>query len=142
MNENIKKYIDKLKEEIVFRETEIKQLEKLVEKFPDLEVTFNRWDRKRYSSSYVNKEATDCSLNASCGCCSDAEIRVHPYLIYDGTKIYSNPVHIGVGQGNYDGGDSAYNNWKKNLRKHNISQVVIDKVKKYFEKEKNRYDDD
>ena len=131
-----KKKIEDLWAQSCLLKDQAKDIERLVEVFPDLEISTNRWKTERYTSVSVNDRATDVIIGYNCGCCEDKPVEVWPYLVHAGQQIYSRPPSFMVGERNpYSGRDKSYPDWQTDLRKANISESVIKIVEEYFVRE-------
>ena len=115
----------------------IADYESIMLKYPDASVEKDRWENIRISSNGVNGFAVDCEISHSCGCCSDAPLFAYPFLNTEFGKIYSKPERFCIGQADqYEGGDRQNDEWINEMNKVGMSQMVIDKVKKYFSEQK------
>jgi hypothetical protein len=83
-----------LKEKLEKEQNQIKRLQKLLEKFPDLEEQKDRWGNIYLCSATVNPIVDKVYTKRSCGCCSDAPYYSYLYTEIDGERIYSNPKMI------------------------------------------------
>ena len=108
-------------------------LEKLEQQFPDLKINNDRWDNEYYVSASVNNKATHVRILHTCGCCSDAVTLAEPYIIVEGTRIYSNPRQFQIGE--KDGTyylDVAYYGWEEEMKKHNIPEGIIKQIEAHL----------
>ena len=81
----------------------------------------------------MNAIAIDIDINHSCGCCADSPLQMWPYKQIDGVKVFSQPPCFKVGEPNQWGiGEIAWDNWEDELQEVNISETVIQKIKKHF----------
>lgn len=147
----IQEVIEDKREEISKIQKEIETLEILLKKYPDLERHVDRWRTERFMSKQINSIADKCYFAHSCGCCNDAPLFVRPYIIDEetGAEIYSNPAQIFIGEKNpYPVPGRVYKperadpDWEEGLKKHNISQIVIDKTQEYLLANSDLGDDD
>lgn len=127
-------------------QNKIKELQKaleLTDVFPDIKVYKNRWNTEHYSSKSVNAKVTNIEFKHSCGCCSDAPLYAKCYLLYNGIKVYTEPVEICIGQGNaYGNGEIVDYNWKSTFEKYNINKSVNSIVEKFIEENLPENDED
>ena len=94
-----------------------------------------RWGKECCCSRKVNSNVTDFEYRFNCGCCSDSPLEVFPYVMRGDVKIYSSPSCFKVGERNACGtGVVPYDNWNERLRKENISESVIEKIKQHLER--------
>lgn len=128
---NFQEEIDKFKKEIELKQNELAKLEKLYLAYPDLVKNVNRWKTVKYCSKSVNPIAVDYELKHNCGCCSDSPLEIHPYVNTEFGRIYSDPTGMFIGEDSYCG-DRERLGWKDDLRKYNISETLINKVKLHF----------
>ena len=94
---------------------------------PGLKVHTNRWGKERFYTSYVNTICSKCEISHNCGCCSDSPIEVWPYTVINEVKIYSDPPSLSPGYG-----DNEDYGWEEKFRKHQLGEVIIEKVRNYF----------
>lgn len=126
---NMKEKIESLKEEA-------KRLEEILAVYPDLGEEKDRWEHIRLHSSFVNSKCTNYDMHHTCGCCDDAPLLVLPYLLFNGTKIYSKPVEFSVAKKDqYNLCNIAYLNWDKELKEAGIPDTLIKKIDDYLKKE-------
>lgn len=118
--------------EDLIKQTEQKFILDLEQQFPGIKSYTGRWNKKVYCSKSVNKFVDQFEHRHNCGCCSDSPLEVWPYIEIDGNKIYSDPPCLTVGEA-FHYGDIPNKNWKQILQKYEISDVIIDKVQKFFE---------
>jgi hypothetical protein len=71
----------------------------------------------------------------SCGCCEDAAVIASPYIIIEGMDVFSNPHQLFIGFKDYDTFDYPDDNWESKCRDANISEIVIEEIRRHFEKE-------
>lgn len=130
---NIDDYAEQLDKQIAQYSAMRSQVSKIKERFPDVEVHKNRWNRTRIFSSAVNPIATDVEIRHSCGCCADSPLLITPVYEDEEIKVYGS-VEICIGQQNELGyGDILDPDWEDRLQKLNMSDAVIKKIKKYAE---------
>jgi len=112
------------------------EVTRLCEAFPDLEVSTDRWDRKRLVSAKVNSIADQVDFRHNCGCCADSPLEARPFILFEGQQVFSDPDCFQVGEKNpshYH--DEPYDGWEERLRGKQISEVAIQLVRDYFAKE-------
>ncbi len=127
--------LDQLLKEKEKIESEIDLISKLKDRFPDLTTHTDRWKNVKYMSVKANSEVDNVHTYHSCGCCNDAAYLASPFLTVNGVRIHSNPCEFYLGDKSYDGHNFTSNSTFE-MEKHNINQIVIDKVKKIIENEK------
>lgn len=108
-------------------------LEKLEQQFPDLKIINDGWNNEYYVSASVNSKATHFRIVHTCGCCTDAGTLAEPYIIVEGTRIYSYPQEFRIGEldGTYHL-DVAYYGWQEEMRKHNIPEAIIKQIEAHL----------
>ncbi|WCF11697.1 hypothetical protein NDS46_30585 (plasmid) [Paenibacillus thiaminolyticus] len=110
-----------------------RSLIKVNEIFEDLAERRDRWGTIYYSTPEVNKQVNEVEFRHSCGCCSNASLLAYFYKIFHGVKIYSEPYSICIGEKYTLGwGDIANSQWKEELRKHGIPEILDEKIEEYF----------
>jgi hypothetical protein len=131
------------KEELEAKEKKLKLEKDLLEIFPDIQKFSNRWGHKHYRSSSVNLMATDVDFTHSCGCCPDSALYAKFYIMFEGEKIYADPVEISIGEKNeWGGGENIDTDWKETLIKYNINPDLFPEIEKYRIENLSRYDED
>jgi len=119
-----------------------KRILELGEKYPDLRKMTDRWDRIRYASVSINAECDEVEIRHACGCCSDSPLLAYPYKEIEGIPIYAvcsncegfEEPCVCIGEQNAWGfGEIPNPNWEEDLREQNLSEIVIEKVRKYLE---------
>lgn len=134
-----KEKTDKLKEESNKCLEQVKILEKLLVEIPDLEIYTNRWKTEFYKAASVNDKVTDFDTKFSCGCCGDSPYFIEPYLTVNGTKVYSSPVDLSVGE-KYDSIlVRVDDDWEEVFKKNNINPALIEKVRTHLEVKRGKY---
>jgi hypothetical protein len=128
--------IAKLQENSKSRQSEIDQLTKLLELFPDLKKHVGRWNKVAFYSSSVNSKVSGYDQRFNCGCCSDSPLEVWPYLDTPFGKVFSDPPCFTIGEKCYYGGATPYPDWQERLEKAGIPGVVIGSIEEYFSKSK------
>lgn len=143
MSTEIKKLqedITRLEKEIEQKTKELSELLDLQKKYPDIKKFTGRWNKVVYCSKEVNSLVNSYDIRHNCGCCDDSPLELWPYFIDDADKkIYSDPPMIVIGEkdswfktkGRHE--DVLYADWDARLRKHGISEKIIDKVKTIYE---------
>ena len=79
-----------------------------------------------HCSKSVNNLVNECDIRDRPY--SGGTLAVYPYIITSYGKVHSNPYCITIG---FD--DFPSDNWKENLLKFDINQIIIDKCNNYFE---------
>ena len=128
-----------MKEKIEEQEKEINTRKKLIEMFPDLHEYKDRWDHVYLCSKDVNPIADDVFINHNCGCCEDSSVQAWPFKEFFETNVFSDPACFTVGEkvSCYFGeGERPWDNWEQKLIEAGIRQLVIDKVRDFFEQNK------
>lgn len=127
-----------LKDQLDASQKELKEIEDLKARYPNLEITVNRWKTKYISSTDVNQIVTNIETKHDCGCCSDSSFYVYLYMIDQKTnkKIYSSPYRFIVGElADWKPSENTFlepKNIEKALTKHNISKPIIEKIVKWM----------
>ena len=128
----IKEKISKLSEEAA-------RLERIRQKFPDLDEARDRWGTVRLTAKSANAITTDVDTRHSCGCCNDAPYYAQPYLTFEGMQIFSNPERICIGEKSTSYYGHVWDeDWREKLRKHDIPETVIAKLETRYEKDRQR----
>lgn len=104
--------------------------------YPDLRVYVGRWNKEVYCSKLVNPIVTDYEALYSCGCCSDAPLKFWAYLETPHGRVYADPCNICIGEKGWTGYARASEGWRQALERHQIPQVLIDRVALFFKQEK------
>ena len=131
-----------LKKKLAEMESEVNALKKLLSEYTNLKEDHDRWQHVRLYTSDINPHTDDVEIHHTCGCCDDACLLARPFKVVHGTKIFSDPVRFTIGEKIpiYDGsGESPYEGWEEKMKGANISDSVIEKVRKFFEDNKKRY---
>lgn len=118
---------------------ESRRVIELVKFYPDtFKISSDRWGKKRYSCSDLNSQCNEMELGHSCGCCDDAPLYCYPFVAMDGgIKIYAGGIPYIIGERDPETyRDIPDANWQEVLKKDDISDIVIEKVQKYFDEEK------
>lgn len=135
--------INELQKEIENKQVELDNLKKLLELYPNLKKHINRWGYVKYYSKNVNSICDNYDLGHNCGCCEDSPLELWLYKETEYGKVYSDPIGIMIGEKDpYYRCDKPYEGWEKELRGYNITESIINKVSKTFEKYKHRFEDD
>ena len=130
----MEKKIQKLREEAA-------KLERLKAKFPDLTETRDRWGTVRLTAKSANTICTDIDTRHSCGCCNDAPFYAQPYVMFEGSQVFADPERICIGEKSTSYyGDVWNEDWRDELRKHNIPEAAIAKLEPAYERDKKRAD--
>ncbi len=124
--------IKKIEALIKKNKSELDKINGLLGLYPDLEMQVGRWDKVAYCSASVNSIVTDYESRYNCGCCADSPLEVWLYINTEFGKVYSSPAHFFIGKRSYEGGDKAYADWENILRKKNIPENLIEKLRCYF----------
>ena len=124
-----------LKKEAAEKVAEAERLQRLTAAYPDLQRHVNRWKTVRYYSKAVNTVVDRFELRHSCGCCSDAELQLWPYLETPDGNVYSDPPCFGVGEQHWISGDRPYDGWRKRLRDAGLPEVIVEAVARRFKKD-------
>jgi hypothetical protein len=132
----ILKLISALEKEALEKNSELKRIKRIYEKYSDLGYNQDRGGQIRLTSPSVNSIADRVDISYSYVCCDDATIIARPYAWIGVTKVYSDPVQFVVGEKHYRGGDEAYDNWQNKLIDAGLSQIIIDEIEKYFKQNK------
>jgi hypothetical protein len=113
-------------------EQEISWLQKVKEACPDLCISFAKYSRM-YSAVSVLKIATDCDFSW------DYDVHevfkyeyIHPYIIVDDKKIYSNKWGYRLGLRNDYDEIEPDRNWESILIAENIPSHLIQKTREYL----------
>ena len=123
-----------INEKIKEAEQESSRLKRAKELYPNVNIGKDRWGTERLFSSSVNDKVDKVNIHHSCGCCPDAGLLARPYLIVDGITIYSDPSSFYIGQQNEWGlGEIECELWEEDLRKKNITEEVIQQIRKYLD---------
>lgn len=130
--------IESLQKEVDLKLNEINNLKSLSKIYPNLKKHTSRWKQVRYYSKNVNSLVTDCDIRHSCGCCPDSPLYVWPYIETAHGKIYSDPPSFCVGEMDNYYADEPLKNWKELLKNADISNVVVEIIKEYFNQEKEK----
>jgi hypothetical protein len=115
------------------------KLQRIREKFLDLDETRDRWGTIRLTAKSANSQVTDIETRHTCGCCNDAPFMAMPYLEIEGERVYSNPERFCVGEKSTSYyGENWYDDWQVSMQQAGIPQVTIDKLVPAFEKDRKR----
>lgn len=120
---SLQRHVNEIQNSIKSGQELLEKLRKIYTKFPDLAVAF-----LRFSQIYLAESANPIVDEINYIEYSD-ETYVELFHIYNGMKIYSNPMEFSLTQ---DG--EVIENWKEFLVEAKISSVVIDMVNQYVEK--------
>ena len=131
-----------LKTKIEKQQSDLKRLEKILEKYPDIREEKDRWEHIRLCSKSANSLANDVEIRHSCGCCEDAALYAYPFIEIDGETIYCDPCRFYIGQKNYGNGEVEEYGWKNELIKHGIPQIISDKIRDNFDANKPVYEEE
>lgn len=135
MDEELAKHIENIRKEREKCDEKISQIEGLVKLYPDLSIYTGRWKKMIYCSKLVNTEVDSFDRRYNCGCCYDSPLEAWIYLETEYGRVYSSPAKFIIGEKGYDGPDRQADGWKDNMRKKNISEVVIDKIDQMFKEQ-------
>lgn len=124
--------------EIARVQEEAARLTALVEIYPDLRKSMNRWSRTFYSSQAVNATATDYEIGYSCGCCSDAAMYVRFYVQTCHGKVFAEPFQKCIGELDGEYYDSPSNDWEECVRAMQVPERLIDRLRTHFAEEEHR----
>lgn len=130
---SVEKEIERLKKEATASLAEAARLEQLRSRFPDLAKVTDRHRWERLISSAV--VATEAELRHSCGCCSDAMLRLYLYLDTDLGRVYSSKSSYVVGEKSTYG-DTPKAHWKETLEMDGVPPNIIQMVSDHFTKQK------
>lgn len=121
---------EELEKEIQTKQKLLDNFNKLKEIYPDIKTYTGRWKKEVFCSPSVNPLVNRFEHRFNCGCCSDSDFEVWPYLETEFGNIYSDPACFKIGEKCYYGGASPYPNWRNKLT--NISEIVIKQIEDYF----------
>ncbi len=79
---------------------------------------------------------TDVFTRYNCGCCEDSPLEAWPYLKTEFGDVYSRPAFFMVGEQHHVSGARPNKGWQESLRSAKISQVVIDRIARRFESDR------
>lgn len=113
------------------------KLERIKQQFPDLKEHSDRWRKITLQAKSANEKCTNIAFWHSCGCCSDSPYYANPYLVFEGEKIYSDPMEICIGEGSYT--NNIDEDWEEILKSKEISQQAIDSARKEILQEMKEY---
>jgi len=122
-------------------ELQISKLKSIQNKFNKFEVCF--YDGRRFKDGIcftqeVNDIATHVDFYTSCSCCADAALYCSPYVLFDGNKVYCDPIEYHIGDCAFNGGYYFEENYLNVVKNKNISSRVIEIIEEY--KSKNSYE--
>jgi hypothetical protein len=121
-----KEKIIQLEHEISILQCEIKNLNRIYNYFPDLEISTINKNEKIYSKM-ANSKTDKVHIYRSCQCCAEATIYASPYLEIEDFKIYSNPHFFILGDGLKE-----EDKWEKEMKRQNIPEIIIEECKTYI----------
>jgi len=142
---SIEDVVKSLENDAQDKSKEIKRLLALKEMFPDLKQQTGRWGKVTYSSAQVNSRVTDAETRFNCGCCNDSPFEVWPYMETELGRVHSYPAKFTIGERDYGYNVRLYFDWEDELRKHNIPDSLIERIRTYVREEfddEDEYDDD
>ena len=131
-----------LKEQLKKEQLEIQSRLKVLDLFPDLRQTTDRWSHKYFCTSKVNSIVDSADIRHNCGCCEDSPLEIRPYKKIEGIEIYSDPPCFTVGEKIpfYAGtGEREYDGWEDEMRKENISETIIQMTREHFNANKPKH---
>ena len=131
LNPSVQKRLDELNAQFKTTNDEILEILKVYEQLPDLEITYDRWKNKRYSSLAVNAKATEYYTGYSCGCCNDSPLFLYPFVEINGTRVHTKPVRFYIGdKSDYiEDGVQYDTDCLKVLETHGLTSELLAKVK-------------
>lgn len=127
----VQKRLDELNAQVKTTHDETMEIINLFDQLPDLEITYDRWKVKRYSSLEVNARATKYYTGYSCGCCSDSPLFLYPFIELDGIRVHTKPVRFYIGERcEYTEDGIRYDtDCLEEMKKQGLSSILIDEVK-------------
>lgn len=125
-------------------QNELKQIQFLLEIFPDLEVKIDQWKNKYFSATTANLKVEDFYTAHSCGCCSDSPLFAYPYLEINGVRVHSEPERFYIGeQCDYVASGERYDDGCiEKLQEHQIAKGVVDRISVLVSQKPEYVDDD
>lgn len=114
--------------------------------FPDLKVSTDRWQNKRFCSKSVNGRADQVDFRFNCGCCTDSPCEARPYIETLGVQVFADPDRYWIGE-RCDWG-SNYRavtedpRWEGAMRKQGISEEAIRITRRYLDANSPQPDDE
>lgn len=139
MTNPIEKKLQDLTEQRNKLHAEIAGLTELSARFPDLKVTYDRWDKYRYESAQAIPLCDDIEIGHNCGCCEDSPLELRPFANiqaeYGTIRLYA-PGPYRIGEKNGWNGDFESPGWEDNLRACGFRECIIEKTRAYFEAHK------
>jgi hypothetical protein len=121
-----------LEADLAKAQAEIAKITRLKEEFPDLESQQDRWKTVRYMAASANPRVDQVEFRRSCGCCQDAGVLGMPYVEFEGTRVYSNPHYLFIGEGAWNGGVIEQHGWRKVFETAGVSYHALDRIKEYL----------
>lgn len=127
--------ISRLEVDLQQRQERLKGLNELDRCYTDVVVHTNKDGFQRLCSASINEYVNQMEIAHSCGCCEGAQLLIYPFCVVEGQKVFSNPPHFTVGFSNrYGFGEVPLTDWKVELKRAGINQLVIDKVAEYLKR--------
>lgn len=133
--------MNNLNDYIEIEQNKLDIIKKISKLYPTVQFVQTRWN-KYLCADEINQIATNVDFTHSCGCCEDSVLYAMPYIIFDNTKIYSNPPQILIGEKCSSGGEIASDNWQIKLREHQINNNIVLQIQKFFANNKPCSNDD
>lgn len=127
--------IEFIKRRVVEAQAQVEKAEKamrLAERYTDLKVSIDRWERERYVSASVNSLCDDMEIRHNGGCCEDSPVEIWPFLASSDGSVYAagGPFRVGEKAGGYE---VPWEGWETTLRLAQIPNVLIERVAKWFD---------
>jgi len=131
----MERHIEQLERGRTEAQRELDAIEKLRAEFPDLEVSTDRWGRKRYMAASANPRVNEVLFHRNCGCCADSPLHARPYLrLDDGTEIYSNPCNVMVGEPYaWSDGFREYDGWREKYESAGVNPRIIERIQQHID---------
>lgn len=132
ISSSVQKRLDELNAQFKITNDEILEILDVFDQLPDLEITYDRWRNKRYSSLEVNAKATEYFTGYSCGCCDDAPMFLYPLIEINGIRVYTKPVRFYIGDRNeYTEDGVEYDlDCLEEMKTHGLTSELLLKAKK------------
>jgi len=129
-----------LQEKITEQKENLKKIEEINKKFPNLREYKDRWSNLYLCTKDVNTLVNEVYFKHNCGCCEDSPLEAWTYINIENKKIYSDPPNFTIGEkipyyfsnSEFEGGEKAYDNWENKLIENNIPQNIIDQIQDFF----------
>lgn len=115
----------------------LKNMSKLLDRFPDLFFVKNSDGSEEISSKHANKIVDDCYISETCtmpGVSCGIEILLFKFV--DEFRVCSSPVKFLIGHRDENGKFTPYKLWKESLIRNDIvNQKIFNKIEEYFNKQ-------